>query len=235
LAGTLLTFRKASDHPFWLGMALLPVCGLLFYWLEPVPFDDRFLMPILPPIAVLAGGGAQLLLKRAEHFGPRFRYAAEAAIAAGALASLAIGVIHVAPKPTLGYRQAVEACLLCNHAVTLISGDAQQEGALIVEEALADPQRLHTVLRGSKSLAHSTWSGKFYHLLYPSAHDVLGFLDQASVSLVVVDHSKTRPDVVLLREAVTLDPKVWIPQTSALPGMDLFARAPLTPEHTIVQ
>ena len=227
--GTLRAFRKEADRSFWLAMAALPVCEFLFFCLEPTPFSERLLLPTLAAFAVLSGGGVQLLLERVERFGRLQRRALEMAFGVCAVASLGFSIIHTAPKPNLGYRLAVEQCLFCNHPVALVAGKAIQEGDLIAEEALQDPQRQHTVLRASKSLAHSTWSGKFYRQLFPSPEALEQFLDHSEVSLVVVEHSGTRPDVQQLRSAMMQQASEWVPQPAVLPGMDIFARAVAKP------
>jgi len=225
LTGATLAFRASEQRPFWAAMAALPLCGLVFQLLATVHYDERNLITVLPALAVLAGGGVQVLLDGMRTQMQRMPRIACAIVALAALAWLAPAVARVQKKQSFGYRKLVAECVLCGHTVSLIGADATNEGGLIAEASLSDPSRTRTVLRSSKALAHSTWSGKYYRLLFASPPDVLHFLDAAGVSLVVVQAANPRPDIVQLRSALALDPSVWKREASSIAGMDVYRRA----------
>jgi hypothetical protein len=89
----------------------------------------------------------------------------------------------------------------------LVSSDASGEGMFIAEVAMRDPHRpSRTVLRGSKELASSQWSGRGYQPKFASPEALLEYLRSAKIAAVVVDDSvpevKRQPHEALLAEAL---------------------------------
>jgi hypothetical protein len=221
LVGSIVAFRERSRRVLWVSMAALFVCGLALNVLVPIEFHDRLLLPTLPAIAVLAGVGVDVLVKRVRRGAG---WAEQLVVAALAVVWIAVAVARVQAKPSLGYKKLVADCLLCGHEVSLIDGDGANEGGLIVEASLTDPSRKYTVLRGSKVLARSTWSGKNYRLLYGSPAEVLRYLDRAGVSLVLVQETYARPDVAQLEAALALGGPGWRREESGVAGVDVYRR-----------
>jgi hypothetical protein len=92
--------------------------------------------------------------------------------------------------------------------ISLIAGDPMQEGSYVAEMDLADAHLRHTVLRGSKVLASSTWAGNLYRRKFSSAGEVANFLDQFGVTLVIVQNDGP-PHVDQLRDAISSRPDTW--------------------------
>jgi hypothetical protein len=91
--------------------------------------------------------------------------------------------------------------------LTLVSAyDAHGEGAFITARLLGDTDRAGIVLRGSKILAKSNWSGNRYQSRYQDSSSVLRLLQQTPVQYVVIDPcgppANRRISHALLEEAV---------------------------------
>lgn len=215
--GIVLIFRRTRQQPFWAAMAALAASGLLFYLLVPIHWDYRLLLPTLQAIAALAGGGVQVLLDRYGKANGVQRPWLAPVLSACAVVWIGASLGWTEKKPSLGYRNAVTRCLLCGHDTVLVAGDPLHEGGLIAEASLIDPRRTRTVLRGSKELASSSWSGKNYRLLFATPQDILRDLAQKHVTLVVVQNGSSRPEAGKLEAALTSDPKAWELDQSAPP------------------
>ncbi len=59
---------------------------------------------------------------------------------------------------------------------------------LISEMAMVQPHPVETILRGTKSLASVDWNGAGYHCTYSSPSELLHFMRDEKVGLVVVDN-----------------------------------------------
>ena len=226
LLGLRFVLRDGPERQFWGAMAGLAVGGFVFSVAVPVPWDDRYSVPTFVAIAVLAGGGVQAVLNRISASRPMLRRATYGIVAAAALAWTVAVVVHVEKKPDPGYRNMIAGCLLCGHEVGLVAGDARHEGALIAEASLSDPGRTHTVLRASKVLSQSSWSGYGYRPQFSSPSQVLAYLDQANVSVVVIQNQYSRTDVDQLRSALGASDGDWVLMNGAFPaeGVTIFRR-----------
>jgi hypothetical protein len=158
----------------------------------------------------------------------RYRQTLHLMFSAAAIGSMIWTIANVPAKPDLGYRKMVENCLLCGDKVALIAGNDTNEGALIVEASLWDPNRVHTVLRASKALASGTWMNSQRRLLFASSPEVLNALDQAHVSLVLVQKACPLPQVVQLRTALEWDAAEWrlVPGASQVYMVDVYRKIP---------
>jgi hypothetical protein len=220
--GVSLAFRKGPQQQFWAAMSGVIVCTLAFYMMVAVPVESRFMLMSTQAIAVLAGGGLHVLLQR---FSPG-RQALRLAVSAAAIGWMAWAAAHVEPKPDRGYGQMIKNGLLNTSGIVLIAADEADEGGLIAEASLSDPNRVHTVLRASKVLASSTWMGYFKRLYFASSPEVLHYLDHRNVSLVLVQPACTYPQVAQLRVALVEDPADWRPdfETPRAKGIEIYRR-----------
>jgi hypothetical protein len=173
-------------------------------------------------IAVLAGGGVHVLLQRFS----ASRQVLRLAVSAAAIGWMDWAAVHVEPKPDRGYGQMVKNGLLNTNGAVLIAADEVNEGALIVEASLSDPNRVHTVLRASKVLANSKWMGYFRRLLFASSPEILHYLDHRDVSLILVQPICTYPQVAQLRAALVEDPADWHldSETPRPQGIEIYRR-----------
>jgi hypothetical protein len=227
LLGIKRVMEDGADRAFWATMSALALAGFGFYVLVPVPWDDRYAIPTLIALSVLAGGGVQVTLDRLSSFRGRLRQVMTGVVTVAAVTSIAVIAYTTPLKRNAGYRVMIADCLLCEHRVSLIAGDAVHEGDLIAESSLSDPARIHTVLRASKVLSSSTWSGYNYRTLYSSPAEVLDYLDRAQVSLVVIQDGPERPHLTQLREAMAQSGGRWVSihMQKTPVGVTIFRRA----------
>ena len=71
--------------------------------------------------------------------------------------------------------------------VTLVSSDARGEGMFISEVAMHDQRPGRTVLRASKALAESTWSGSGYKPLFGDDDALFSFLTSGKIQYLAID------------------------------------------------
>ncbi len=77
-------------------------------------------------------------------------------------------------------------------SVVLISSDERGEGMFVSELAMMEDRPGHILLRSSKMLASSGWSGNPYNLTYATPKEVMAYLDGIPVGIVVIDESVPR-------------------------------------------
>lgn len=163
-------------------------------------FEERTAMPVVALIVVGLGG---LALKFV-----RFPLVAGAAVAAYAAWSLTT----TRPKDSREVEAAVQVALRPEYrdAVVMIVADAFQEGAFVAELALNERRPGHTVLRGSKLLARSTWNGNRYQLLVRNTSQTAELIDRIPVGLLVVDGDPRDwkpPHIRLMAQTVEANPQ----------------------------
>lgn len=110
-----------------------------------------------------------------------------------------------------GYRTAVDSIPYSPRGVViLVDSDVYGEGAWVAERLEHDHARADAVLRASKVIAASDWSGSNYHLLMNDPAEVLRYLQSIPVRYVVIDEAAPpSPHGELVREAVSLAPNVF--------------------------
>jgi hypothetical protein len=221
-AGAYFVIRRSSKPRRWLAMPALALSGWVFHSLVNANWGDRYLVTAAPAIAALAGAGYHFVTNTIAGR-PILKGAAVVLLGAG-LAWVAIPLLR---KADSGYHRMAPIA----GSIDLIAGDAVNEGAYISESALRDPGLERIVMRGSKMLASSTWTGQNYTLRFSNPDEVLAFLDRARVTAVLVQKANPRPDVALLAQAVTASSQ-WreIHPQGEPPGVAVFERtAPLPP------
>lgn len=222
-SGMLLAFGIREHRTFWWAMAATVGCGFICFLLLPALWDDRYLLTTLPAAAALAGLAAYRPFDLVKHW----RTSAQAVVALLASAVIGFTIWQMEIKPDRGYRVFVASETFKASPVVLVDGDGISEGGLIVEGCLADPHTERTVMRGSKAIAHATWIGKEFRLLYRSTAEVESALHNASVGLVVVQDASRRDDAELLRSTMSENRLEWepVPATTPAPaGTTLYHR-----------
>ena len=223
-AGYALAWRTVVDRVFWCTMAALLGCGFLFFILLPALWDDRYLLSVLPAAGALAALGAEVGFRRLR----RWRSGVKAVAGLLAIAAIIQTAWRMEKKPEHGYKAFVASGTFRSNGIALVDGDGISEGGMVVEGCLADSQRQHTVLRGTKLFAYTSWTGKDYRLLYRSSAEVGGVLERARVSLVAIQVASTRDDANLLRRTMEERPLEWkrLPETATPPGVAVYQHSP---------
>ena len=74
-------------------------------------------------------------------------------------------------------------------SVFLISSDSRGEGAFISEVAMGEQRPGHIVQRASKVLSKSSWNGTGYQFLFDTEEDMLNYLAEVPVGIVILEES----------------------------------------------
>jgi hypothetical protein len=214
LVGAVAVARSRVSSPAALAMLALLLSNWLFASLVNVSFEERYLLIVMPVMAVL--------------FAASWRYLAiifsGSPVPAQAMrgvwtfiACVAIGrnLLAVQKKPDLLCHRLVSEAGFPNSAsnVYWVAGGAIPEGAFIAKMALRDPQLKYVVLRASKVLAESSWFGGDYRMRFPNPAAVGTFLDRAHVGVVLMEPAKKPEHMQELATALESRPAVWQPVT----------------------
>jgi Dolichyl-phosphate-mannose-protein mannosyltransferase len=162
-------------------------------------YEDRTALPLVAPLIVCAAGAAASIA--------RFPIASAVTFALFAFWSVAA----TPPKTDRGVGYATQICLRPEYrnARLLVATHHAREGALVAETALGERRPTHYVLRASKILARSTWTGRRYQLLVADAGEVMSLLDRVPVGLLVFETDPriwTTPHLKLLAQTITANP-----------------------------
>src|SRR5262249_50703021 len=98
--------------------------------------------------------------------------------------------------------------------VMLVASQGFGENAVIAEMAMREARPGHRILRASRVLGTSSWSGRGYRLLYDSPEEIQAYLDSVPVDLLVIDARlrRDRPQddhTPLLLTLVEQHPDLW--------------------------
>jgi len=165
--------------------AALAWCGAtsVFLYLTPIFGESRYFLPVLAGLTILYAQGMYLVLHGIRRPWPTGWLA---------VAGLAALSMLTAPghdlQPVTGYAAAAQNIPGTGSGrVMLVSSSAAVEGVFVAERLLQDRSRSEFVLRASKVLATSSWSGANYRLRFKTSDQVREFLDSIPVHYVVID------------------------------------------------
>jgi hypothetical protein len=171
--------------------ASLALAVFLFLLAVPVALQDRYLLPALAALLVLAGCELGRLVQRLRQ--PAWRALAIAAPVAVA----AFAVLPPARQPQDMLAAAVAAMqteLPHANPVILLVADAETEPALIAEIAISEPRRPRAwVIRGARLLGGGGFNNADYQPRFATPADILPEIDRYGVAVVIFQRS-TRPD-----------------------------------------
>jgi hypothetical protein len=205
-------FRSRKVRGIWPALGGMLLGCMITFCAIPTGFAERYLLPALTAlVACLALGTVRLVSKLpAKKLQPAV--ASFVLLLCFATAGFSFPRTH-----SRGY-SAVASALVSNpqmrHSVILISSDAKGESSLISEVAMHEQRPGHIILRASKVIASSDWSGLHAKLLFHSPAQVLNYLDSIPVDVVVLDHSASlariaAPYESLLEQAMSAPPHPW--------------------------
>ena len=84
----------------------------------------------------------------------------------------------------------------------------------VSEIAIREQRPNHIVLRGSKVLATSRWDGRNYKILFSTPEEIMRYLAEIPVEIVIIDHSVPveyqTEDQRLLQRMLETHPERWI-------------------------
>lgn len=186
----------------------LIVAVLVFYCLIPSGLDERYLLPILPPVLILVFSALYQIAGTVCVKCPRLP--AALLIAVVALAA-AWETSSPAIKVYQGASQVITSILRTSDQPlgVLVCSDAKGEGALVAAAALIAPDRI-VVTRGTKLLSTSDWLGRGYVANFSTEAEMFTLLRDAKITHAVIDESVPESDVwphqLALDSAIRSDP-----------------------------
>lgn len=225
-------WRGSGAPGKWAALAGLIGGVVAFQSLVPASLDSRHMITAAAPMAMFVAPAVAWLAARLPR---RLPAAGKAAALALALAVIFSGRGFAMPKiRPRGYTPMVQDLLARfggSDSVFLVSSQYEGEGAVISEVARMEKRPGHIVLRASKVLAQSEWTGRNYHLLYPEVSAVMRFLESVPVRILVMDNTPGTKDHLhhrQLEQMLVQYPGRWRPIGSypkdghpRLPGQDM--------------
>jgi 4-amino-4-deoxy-L-arabinose transferase-like glycosyltransferase len=187
------TFRHGIPGR-WAALAALGSSVWIFHTAVSAGYEERYLLPVMPVVVVLLVAGAGRLVGALGYLtiAPTLGRALLAVTIGGVFL---FGTFHIPRKNELGFVQ-VAADLVARpefgHAVVLVSSEADGEGMLISEIAMRENRPGRFVLRATKALARIDWNATAQEPYYSNAPELLGYLDQVPVGVLVLDLSGAR-------------------------------------------
>jgi hypothetical protein len=176
--------------------------------------DRRYLIAVMPPLLMFLISGI-LAIGRWIRFlaiGPRWR---SLGVALAVVIVFLINNFSIPQKRYLGFDEVAEYLESPQYKndLILVSTDALDgEGALIAEIAMREKRPSHIVLRATKMLSQSDWMGERYTLLYNTPEEVMKFLRETPVGVVVIQDGAgpmEYPDHKLLRQTINRYAAEW--------------------------
>lgn len=212
LIGTLARLRlKRPLSPEWAAYSALILAVTAGHMYLPESRETRHLFHATPVFALFALAGLRLLDERLPR-GRAWRLAPFAALLGLMWAGKGLYLIK---KPASGYPLAVdrlvEAVDLEGKAV-LISSQGRGEGAFIAEMAMHHPKPAAVILRGTKSLALTTWTAESSKPYFTTEQEMRDYLASIPIAVVVLDDIDSRFNFEhhrLLRQVVENSPEDW--------------------------
>ncbi|MEO1998703.1 MAG: glycosyltransferase family 39 protein [Planctomycetaceae bacterium] len=200
-------FRDAGEIDAMAAIALC--CGtILFLFAAPIISAPRYFLPFLAGMMILYARGLETLLCRMP--GPKpFVWTVISCLAALAVVT-APGRV---PTPVTGYAVAAESFGDPDRErVTLISSNPRGDGAFVAERLLRDRHRSEFVLRASKVLEQSNWSGGRYRVRFSTYDQLSEYLNSVPVHFIVIDDFGHRSDAKLTHHELLKELLVGSPE-----------------------
>ncbi len=207
----LLPAFRDRVQPIWAVLLGLIFGVWAFHVLVPAGIESRKMIVAVPALILFLAAGWKWL----ESLLPATRWRA-AAIPAVLAVCFAVQTFFIPRETRYGFTEAarfIDGEKDGRDQTVLVSSEGDGEGLLISEVAMHDAHRpAHTVLRGSRALSTSDWTGSAYQCPLHSVADLESALRRDGVGLVVID---TYPSMLrfthhrLILKAIQEDPASW--------------------------
>jgi hypothetical protein len=214
LVAWFLRFRRKRDADgTWLAAVSLLASIAVFRLLVPAATEYRHMTLAVPALLMFAAGGIAAVLA----WGPMARIPDRGRELLLAVALVVVIAVHVLAAPRKDYHgfAAVTHDLLAapefRNSVFLVSSDPTGEGMFISEVAMHEKRPGHIVLRGSKVLADSNWTGRTYRPRYRTTDNEMRYLEGIPVGIVIIDllPREQKEHQTLLRQTIQDYPNRW--------------------------
>jgi hypothetical protein len=199
----------------WAAVGALLLSVWLFQCVVPSGLAARHLITAAPALLMFLAAGIAAVADQL----PLRRLTDERKVAILALAAaLVFGARTFAiPKNSCyGFAEVAHQLLSTpdfQQSVFLVSSDSNGEGMFISEVAMREQRPGHIVLRASKVLSTSRWDGKEYEMLYQTPEQIMSYLEEIQVEILVLDLSVPIwgqfEHHLLLKETLKAYPQRW--------------------------
>lgn len=205
----------------------LVIAVLFFYCAVPSGLDERYLLPIIPPILILGFVAVDRIVFRVCDKTPKLLAVSMTVAIAFVIAWETSG----SPEKVFeGHTQVINSLVKSSnsHMNLLICSDARGEGALVAAAALVAPDRI-IIQRGTKLLSSSDWLGRGYTENFKNEKEMLDILKDSKITHVIVDEgvpeSFVWPHQIAINKAIKGKPD-FFPHVIDIPSLrrDLKSR-----------
>ena len=199
----------------WAVYAAFILSVFIFQIIIPAGFEARHLIPAIPPTILFIAAGIVFVSRKLP-------LASVTVTNRNIMVALFVGMFFIVetftvPLKVWGGFANVTGQILSRRsfdgAVILASSDSVGEGMLISEVAMCESRPNRVVLRASKVLSQSRWDGGNYTMLFDSAKDIIQYIEDVPIRLVILDNSRTTPEHVkhheLLKKTIEQYPEKW--------------------------
>jgi hypothetical protein len=214
-----------TDAVLWSLIVAVPV----FYCVVPSGLDERYLLPVIPPVLILGFAALNRIA-----LAVRSRY--PGVPAASLVVVVALAVVWETSGPAVkvfqGSTQAISGLLQASDQslALLVCSDSKGEGALVAAAALLAPDRI-VVQRGTKLLSTSDWLGRGYAANFSTEGEMFELLRAASITHVIVDEgvpeSAVWPHQLAISKAIK-NQRVHFPLVTEVPARRRDLQSQLT-------
>jgi len=192
--------RRIPDNHALVLLSLIAAV-FTFQMIVPTATDERYMLPVLPPIMLFAVDGIMVVAawavrSRRDYFfalrHPRAESAVAGMLAVFIICPSAATIAYVPVKPRTGMIEVAQQIMVPganSNPLVLVAASAAGEGGLIVEMAMHDVARRYYVLRASRILSESDFMGRDYRVFFHSTSEVVARLDDLGVGQLVFDDS----------------------------------------------
>jgi hypothetical protein len=207
--------RGREPEGRWVAMAALLLSVFLFHSLVPASLDARHLITAAPPLLVFVAAGFSWLRSTPLVGRPESRW--KTAVVALFFAALFLAeTLPVSAAVHRGYSDVAKDLLSraeLRNSVFLVSSTAGGEGGLISHIAMNEKRPGHFVLRGTKVLGVSEWTGGSYRLRHETPEQVMTYLESIPVRILIIDSERRggeRDHHTLLIRMLEQYPQKWV-------------------------
>ncbi len=207
--------RKLTPDPLALaGSASLLLAVLIFHCLAPNPGpDERYMTAALAPGLVLFVAGCRMISRLRIPVLPSASARAAVLVGVSLASAWAFGAYRTSALRPFGFMAATDIAMAQNapRNAMLVCSDSEGEGAFVAEVALRDRALSRIVLRASKVISQSPWTGGQVKMLQNTRTELENYLHEVAVDVVVLDRSVLRivPAGLLLNDYLEAKPAEW--------------------------
>jgi hypothetical protein len=219
--GALRALRESHQGDGLRAHLALVFSVLIFQSIMPVGYEARHLIAALPSAILLACEGAAMLAGALSRSSTT-PLAAKATVFGLLAAAFGFTTFQVVEKHESGFREIarrVAGGSLAGGKPVLVSSDSRGEGMFIAEVAQDEKRPGSTIMRASKALSKSEWSGRSYEAFFSDEKQMLAFLTGGRFSIILADDSvppaKRQKHHDMLRQTLQSHPESFQPLARA--------------------